>query len=81
MAQFYMQLFPGISWGMVTVCLRPRKLDSMMQKAYAKALPYLGISSKITKKEWRTLPESFLGLSLPFYPLAALSEKLSFVRR
>jgi hypothetical protein len=75
---FYMQLFPGISWGLVTICLSPRKLDSMFQKVYAPALPFLGVSSKI-KKEWCMLPESFQGLSLPFFPLVALSEKLSFL--
>jgi hypothetical protein len=32
---FHMQLVPGISWGMVTMCLHPRKLDSMFQNVYA----------------------------------------------
>ncbi len=27
---FYLQLFPGISWGLVNVCLHPCKLDTMI---------------------------------------------------
>jgi hypothetical protein len=50
----------------------------MFQKVYACALPFLGVSKKI-KKEWCTLPESFQGLSLLFFPLVALLEKLSFL--
>ena len=53
---FYLQLFPGISWGLATVCMPPTKLDSMLQRVYAKALPFLGVNCKI-KRAWRTLPE------------------------
>ncbi len=31
---FHMPLVPGISWGMVMVCLHPDKLNSMFQKVY-----------------------------------------------
>ena len=75
---FYLQLFPGMSWGMVTVCLHPRQLDTMIQRVYAKALPFLGVNSKI-KKEWRTLPEMFQGLGLPNFPLICLAEKTLFL--
>jgi hypothetical protein len=75
---FYFQLFPGMSWGLVTVCLQPKKLDAMIQRVYAKALPYLGVNQNI-KKEWRTLPERYQGLALPLFSLVALSEKVSFL--
>ncbi len=75
---FHMQLVPGISWGMVMVCLYPDKLNSMFQKVYAKALPFLGVSSKI-KTAWQTLPKAFQGLALPSFPLVALSEKILFL--
>jgi hypothetical protein len=75
---FYMQLFPGISWGLVMVCMHPWKLDTMIQRVYTKALPFLGVSCKIMK-EWCTLPEMFQGLALPDFPLIALSKKISFL--
>ncbi len=75
---FYLQLFPGISWGLITVCLHPRKLDTMIQWVYAKALPLLGVNKKI-KKAWRTLPEMYQGLALPNFPLVALAKKITFL--
>ncbi len=53
---FFLQLFPGISWGLVTVCMPPKQLDGCIQRFYAKALPFLSVNCKI-KKEWRSLPE------------------------
>jgi hypothetical protein len=44
---FYLQLQPAISWGLVTVCMPPKKLDAQYQRIYAKALPLLGVNSKI----------------------------------
>ena len=75
---FYLQLFPGMSWGLVTVCMSPLKLDKKFQKVYEKALPFLGVNRKI-KCEWRTLPEMYQGLGLPNFPLIALSSKISFL--
>jgi hypothetical protein len=72
---FYLQLFPAMAWGLVTVCLKPKKLDSMIQRVYAKALPHLGVNQNI-KREWRTLPERYQGLALPNFLLVALSEKI-----
>ncbi len=46
---FYMQLFPGIWGGLVTICLSPCKLDSMFQKVYARALPFLGVSRRLKR--------------------------------
>ncbi len=75
---FQLQLFSAISWGLVTVCLPPRKVDMMYQRLYEKALPLLGVNRKI-KKEWRTLPEKYQGPALPNFPLIALAEKISFI--
>jgi hypothetical protein len=75
---FYFQLFPAISWGLVTVCMQPAKLNKKLQRVYKRALPFLGVNWKI-KQEWRTLLEMYQGLSLPNFPLMALSEKVSFL--
>jgi hypothetical protein len=75
---FYLQLFPGISWGLVTVCMHPTKLDKCFQRVCEKALPFLGVNCKM-KKEWRTLLEMYQGFSLPNLPLVALAEKVSFL--
>jgi hypothetical protein len=75
---FYLQLFPGISWGLVTVCLHPCKLDTMIQWVYAKALPLLGVNYKV-KKAWETLPKMYQGLALPNFPLVALADKITFL--
>ena len=63
---------------MVTVCVPPKRLDDSFQWLYAKALLFLGVICKI-KKEWHTLQEQYLGLSLPNFPLVALAEKVSFL--
>jgi hypothetical protein len=75
---FYLQLFPAISWGLVTVCMPPSMLDKCFQKVYKKALPLLGVNCKI-KREWRALPEKYQGLAMPNVPLVALAEKVSFL--
>jgi hypothetical protein len=49
---FYLKLYPRISWGLVTNCMQPKKLDKQVQRAYAKALPFLWVNGSI-KKEWR----------------------------
>jgi hypothetical protein len=46
---FYFKLFLGMSWGLVTVCLQRKKLDAMIQRVYAMALPYLGVNQHIKK--------------------------------
>ncbi len=75
---FYLQLFPGMSWGLVTVCMSPPKLDEKFQKVYKKALPFLGVNRKI-KRKWWTLPEMYQGLGLPNFPSIALLSKVSFL--
>jgi ribonuclease HI len=75
---FYLQLYPGLSWGLVTVCMHPKRLDAQIQRIYSKALPSLGVNRNI-KREWRTLPEQYQGLGMPNFPLVALADKLSFL--
>jgi hypothetical protein len=75
---FYLQLFPEILWGLVTVCMPPPMLDKCFQKVYEKVLPLLGVNCKI-KWEWRTLSEKFQRLAMPNVPLVALAEKVSFL--
>jgi hypothetical protein len=75
---FYLQLFPEISWGLVSVCMPPSMLDKCFQKIYKKALPLLGVNCKI-KQERRTLPKKYQGLAMPNVPPAALAEKVSFL--
>jgi hypothetical protein len=31
---FYLQLFPGMSWGLVTICLPPKKFNTVIQRVY-----------------------------------------------
>jgi hypothetical protein len=75
---FYFQLYLGISWGLVTMCMPPVKLDNNIQWIHGQALPFWGVNGKI-KKEWRTLPEMYQGLAMPYMPLVVLVEKLSFL--
>jgi hypothetical protein len=75
---FYIQLFPAISWGLVTVCMQLSKLDKKLQRMYKRALSFLGVNHKI-KQEWRTLLGMYQGLSLQNFSLVALAEKVSFL--
>ena len=75
---FYLQLLSTISWGLVTVCIPPKKLDFQYQQIYARALPSLGVNFKI-KQEWGTLPEQYQGLGMLNFPLLALAKKLMFL--
>jgi hypothetical protein len=47
---FYLQLYPGLSWGLVTVCMHPQRLDAQIQRVYAKALPFLGVNRNIKRE-------------------------------
>ncbi len=47
---FYLQFFPGMSRGLVTICLLPKKLNTMIQQVYKKALPFLGVNWKIKQE-------------------------------
>jgi hypothetical protein len=43
---FYLQLFPGMSWGLVTISLPPKKFNTMIQQVYEKVLLFLGVTTK-----------------------------------
>jgi hypothetical protein len=75
---FYLQLFPVVLWGLVTVCLPPKKLNTMIQQIYAKVLLSLGMHRNIKKECW-PLPEMYQGLSLPNFPLIPLADKILFL--
>jgi hypothetical protein len=47
---FFLQLFPGILWGLVMVCMPPKQRDRCIQRFYAKALPFFGVNRKIKKE-------------------------------
>jgi hypothetical protein len=78
-ASFYMQLYPAISWGLVTTILPQATLEMKVQALYYKALPLMGINGNL-KKEWRSLPTMYQGLGLPSFPLVTLSKKISFLQ-
>jgi hypothetical protein len=42
---FYLQLFPALLWGLVTVCMPSKKLNTKIQRVYEMALPFLSVSS------------------------------------
>ncbi len=67
---FQMQLFPAISWGLVTVVLSPVKLDKMIQRLYFRALLKLEVNGNI-KSSWCTLPVRYGSHGLPNFPLVA----------
>ena len=76
---FFMQLYPGMLWGLVSVVLSPLKLNEMMQKLYYKILPILGINCCITKA-WRMLPEIYQGLGLLNFVVIAFAAKVYFLQ-
>ena len=51
---FFMQLYPGISYGLASVVIRPSKLDELMNSLYYKILPLLGINRCIATP-WRMI--------------------------
>ena len=44
---FMYQVFPGMSWGLVTAVISPGPLRELLHKVYYKALPLLGIQRLI----------------------------------
>jgi hypothetical protein len=56
----------------------PEKLDRQIEGVYGKAIPFLGVNSKI-KRKWRTLPNIYQGNGLPNLPLAVLAENVLFL--
>jgi hypothetical protein len=74
-----MQLYPAISWGLVTTVLPPATIEKKVQALYFKSLLLMGINGNI-KKEWQSLPMMYQGLGLPCFPLVALAKKISFLQ-
>ena len=77
---FYLQLHPGMMWGLETVIISPNRLEKMIQSLYFQCLPLLGVNRHITK-EWRMLPERYHGLGMPNYVVNCLSAKIFFMWR
>jgi len=76
---FFLQLYPGISWSLVSVILPPLELESMMRKLYRKVLPILGLNRNITT-EWRMLPEIYQGLGLSNFTVVSFTKKVFFLQ-
>jgi hypothetical protein len=74
-----MQLYPAISWGLVTTVLLPATIEKKVQALYFKSLPLMGINGN-RKKEWQSLPTMYQALGLPCFPLLALAKKKSFLK-
>jgi len=77
---FFFQLFPGISWGLVTVNVSPKTMDDHWQALYFKILPLLGVNRHIAR-EWRTLGERYHGLGLPDFVVVCFAAKVFFMQR
>jgi hypothetical protein len=45
-----MQLYPAISWGLVTTVLPPATIEKKVEALYFKSLPLMGIIGNIKKK-------------------------------
>ncbi|KAL7534941.1 hypothetical protein ACHAXR_006173 [Thalassiosira sp. AJA248-18] len=53
---FFLQLYPGMAYGLASSVLKPAKLGELIQALYYKILPLVGVNRCITKA-WRMLPE------------------------
>ncbi len=49
-SSFYMQLYPAISWGLVTTVLPPATIEKKVQALYFKSIPLMGINGNIKKE-------------------------------
>ena len=76
---YFLQLFPGMSWGLATVCLLPKQLDVQLRKVWYRVLPFLGVRRNI-KLLWRTLLERFQGLGMPNFVVVAFAVKVFFLQ-
>ena len=60
---FFLQLYPGMSWGLPTIIMPPNKLEQEFQQLYYKCLSKLGVNRCITR-EWRMLSPRCLGFGM-----------------
>ncbi len=75
---FYLQLYPGMAWGVSTVVLMSKEFFLATKPIYFKCLPLLGIQHHI-ELPWCTLPESFQGIGLLNLALHSLASKLQLL--
>ena len=76
---FFLQLLPGISWGLLTVVMPPAQLNREFNDLYYRILPLLGINRHIGF-DWRMLSERFGGLGLPNFVVLAFACKIYFLQ-
>jgi hypothetical protein len=76
---FFLQLLPGISWGLLTVVMSPAQLDREFNDLYYRILPLLGVNRHIGF-DWRMLSERFGGLGLPNFVVLAFACKIYFLQ-
>ena len=76
---FFLQLLPGISWGLLSVVMSPAKLERELQDLYFRILPLLGVNRHI-ELDWRMLGERFGGLGLPNFVVLAFACKVYFLQ-
>ena len=74
---FFMQLYPGMSWGLPTVIMPPNKIEQEFQRLYYKCLPKLGVNWCITR-EWRMLSLRYLGFGMPNMAVNFLARNMFF---
>ena len=75
---FYMQLIPGMTWGLLAVTMPPEQLEKEIMSLYYKILPLVGVNRNITKG-WRTIPCRYQGLGMPNFVVLVLACKLHFL--
>ncbi len=76
---FYLQLYPGMAWGLSTAVLTSKEFFLATKPIYFKCHPLLGIQRHI-ELPWRTLPESFQGIGLPNLAIHSLTSKLQLLQ-
>jgi hypothetical protein len=76
---FYLQLYPGMAWGLSMVVLMSKEFFLATKPFFFMCLPLLGVQCHI-ELPWCTLPESFQGISLPNLALHSLVSKLQLLQ-
>jgi hypothetical protein len=77
---FMLQLQPGMTWGICTVVMPPKKILSQFQRVYFQCLPSLNVNRHI-ELPWRLLHERYQGLGMPNFALVSLASKLTFIQQ
>ena len=74
-----MQLIPGMSWGLLSTIISPKKLNDAIGSLYFKILPMLRVNRNITK-EWHTIPPRFQGLGMPDFVVMSFGCQVYFLQ-